>query len=62
MLGVSIGTVRFSSLDFLSSPHSDMRVCDSDITTGRQLTDDQPSDETEKKHKATEKRRTTKTA
>lgn len=61
MPGVSIGTVRFSSLGFLSSPHSDMRECDSDITTGRQLTDDQPSDETERKHKTAEKIQTRKT-
>lgn len=56
MPGVSIGTVRFSSLGFLSSPHSDMSVYDSDKTTGRQLTDDQSSNETERKHVTTEKR------
>lgn len=60
MPGVSIGTVRFSSLDFLSSPHSDMRMYNSDITTGRRLTDDQSSDETERKHKTAEKRQTRK--
>lgn len=56
MPGVSIGTVRFSSLGFLSSPRSDMSVYNSDKTTGRQLTDDQPRNETERKHVTTEKR------